>query len=257
MAQYQQNIDYTNPFIANLDINEHSQLVDLEDEINKQKKFPKKQFFGYLWGYFIHVFMIIMLITDNTEYKHPLKILLALHLIMRLFEFNHKYKYSKIFDMIVVSIKIVLDNIWVWFALIWALDEPKSGIIKTFNYFIIGSIFFVDFLIILLILMVLGVFLYFYFRERRSPTHQKPATLKMIKNHSIVILFSELVGIELDKDCGICLQEYDPNDKVRKLKCNHYFHDGCITEWLITNKVCPLCRNPIDHDIEKNNITIV
>ena len=34
------------------------------------------------------------------------------------------------------------------------------------------------------------------------------------------------------------------NEKILKLKCNHYFHKDCILEWINQDKSeCPLCRN--------------
>lgn len=47
-----------------------------------------------------------------------------------------------------------------------------------------------------------------------------------------------------DKTCSICLGEYQPKESVRTIpECNHYFHVGCIDEWLRKNPTCPLCRN--------------
>nr|XP_011463983.1 PREDICTED: RING-H2 finger protein ATL20-like [Fragaria vesca subsp. vesca] len=47
-----------------------------------------------------------------------------------------------------------------------------------------------------------------------------------------------------DKTCSICLGEYQPKETVRTIpECNHYFHVGCIDEWLRKNPTCPLCRN--------------
>lgn len=47
-----------------------------------------------------------------------------------------------------------------------------------------------------------------------------------------------------DGTCPICLAEYQPKDTLRTIPaCNHYFHVGCIDEWLKVNRTCPLCRN--------------
>lgn len=42
--------------------------------------------------------------------------------------------------------------------------------------------------------------------------------------------------------CPICLEDYDSNEKVHLLKCNHVYHDKCILRWLYMNSSCPLCR---------------
>ncbi|XP_073135722.1 putative RING-H2 finger protein ATL21A isoform X2 [Henckelia pumila] len=50
-----------------------------------------------------------------------------------------------------------------------------------------------------------------------------------------------------DGTCPICLSEYQPKDTLRSIpECNHYFHVGCIDEWLKLNGTCPLCRNSPD-----------
>ncbi|XP_073127464.1 RING-H2 finger protein ATL22-like [Henckelia pumila] len=44
--------------------------------------------------------------------------------------------------------------------------------------------------------------------------------------------------------CPICLCDYQPKEGLRSIpECNHYFHVGCIDEWLKLNGTCPLCRN--------------
>ncbi|KAI3812802.1 hypothetical protein L1987_17514 [Smallanthus sonchifolius] len=47
-----------------------------------------------------------------------------------------------------------------------------------------------------------------------------------------------------DDTCPICLSKYEPRDALRTIpECDHYFHVGCIDEWLRLNATCPLCRN--------------
>jgi E3 ubiquitin-protein ligase DOA10 len=47
--------------------------------------------------------------------------------------------------------------------------------------------------------------------------------------------------------CTICLLEYAQDDEIIQLPCDerHFFHSGCITEWLNKNNNCPLCKAPI------------
>jgi len=53
---------------------------------------------------------------------------------------------------------------------------------------------------------------------------------------------------ELDKEkykeCSICLEDYNEEDKLRILKCEHGFHTECIDKWLLEcNYKCPVCRD--------------
>ncbi|VDP01157.1 unnamed protein product [Soboliphyme baturini] len=55
-----------------------------------------------------------------------------------------------------------------------------------------------------------------------------------------------------EEKCPICLSEFERNEFVRTLPCNHPFHIACIDRWLITNKKCPICRLSIDHALLPN-----
>ncbi len=50
------------------------------------------------------------------------------------------------------------------------------------------------------------------------------------------------------KHCSICLEDLKEGEIITKLKCNHEFHDNCISIWLNPIKdinTCPLCRHCI------------
>ncbi|KAJ3138789.1 hypothetical protein HK101_003705 [Irineochytrium annulatum] len=44
-----------------------------------------------------------------------------------------------------------------------------------------------------------------------------------------------------DAVCVICLNEYEEDERLRRLACFHHFHLKCVDEWLRQNKTCPLC----------------
>ena len=46
--------------------------------------------------------------------------------------------------------------------------------------------------------------------------------------------------------CTICLSTFQNNEIIRKLSCQHFYHQKCIDRWLENNKKCPLCRFEID-----------
>jgi hypothetical protein len=51
---------------------------------------------------------------------------------------------------------------------------------------------------------------------------------------------------EEEEDCPICLESMDPGQEVSTLPCQHQYHTACINRWLRGNKVCSICRRPID-----------
>lgn len=46
----------------------------------------------------------------------------------------------------------------------------------------------------------------------------------------------------LDSVCSICLDNFEEDENISTLKCNHSFHNKCIEMWLDTNFTCPMCR---------------
>jgi hypothetical protein len=49
------------------------------------------------------------------------------------------------------------------------------------------------------------------------------------------------------ESCTICLSEFENNEDVIILpSCLHIYHHQCISTWLATNKICPICRNEIN-----------
>lgn len=50
--------------------------------------------------------------------------------------------------------------------------------------------------------------------------------------------------------CVVCMEEFQPGDRVRPLpKCAHIFHASCLEQWILTQNSreatkCPMCRRP-------------
>ena len=45
-----------------------------------------------------------------------------------------------------------------------------------------------------------------------------------------------------EKQCIVCLSDYEEGEKVLTLTCFHKFHNACIVEWFKTKDSCPVCR---------------
>ncbi|KAJ6239600.1 e3 ubiquitin-protein ligase ring1-like [Anaeramoeba flamelloides] len=48
--------------------------------------------------------------------------------------------------------------------------------------------------------------------------------------------------VDKKETCPICFDDYQLEDKVIKLTCNHQFHENCCTTWLKEHSTCPTCR---------------
>ncbi|GJJ77335.1 hypothetical protein EMPS_09694 [Entomortierella parvispora] len=55
----------------------------------------------------------------------------------------------------------------------------------------------------------------------------------------------EQVECRISTACSICLCEYEDQEDLRRLPCDHYFHKECVDEWLKLKRTCPLCKRDI------------
>eukprot|EP01103_Thecamoeba_quadrilineata_P003779 TRINITY_DN13518_c0_g1_i1.p1 TRINITY_DN13518_c0_g1~~TRINITY_DN13518_c0_g1_i1.p1 ORF type:complete len:330 (-),score=58.27 TRINITY_DN13518_c0_g1_i1:147-1136(-) len=89
---------------------------------------------------------------------------------------------------------------------------------------------------------------------RAAGIQQSGASEEAIKEIPSMKYYSGLVS-EGNNNCSICLLDYQTDELVRQLPCDHYFHQKCIDEWLALNNSCPLCRQPpikIEGDTQPN-----
>ena len=48
---------------------------------------------------------------------------------------------------------------------------------------------------------------------------------------------------EDERECAVCLSQFEKGDLVRMLHCRHEFHAVCIDKWLLEkDRRCPCCR---------------
>ena len=45
-----------------------------------------------------------------------------------------------------------------------------------------------------------------------------------------------------DDACSVCLGNFQAGEEMRRMYCRHIFHKDCIDEWLMRQRVCPLCK---------------
>ncbi|KAL9556353.1 hypothetical protein MBANPS3_001904 [Mucor bainieri] len=61
-----------------------------------------------------------------------------------------------------------------------------------------------------------------------------------------------------ETDCAVCKDQFESQEQVIELPCEHIFHDECIKPWLKLNSTCPVCRHSVlpdqqEHDNNSNN----
>lgn len=45
-----------------------------------------------------------------------------------------------------------------------------------------------------------------------------------------------------ERNCAVCLEEYEDEENVGRLACGHDFHSNCIKKWLSIKDACPICK---------------
>ena len=61
-----------------------------------------------------------------------------------------------------------------------------------------------------------------------------------------VLVYNEICNEEKEKECSICLSEFEKESKVLLINCSHFFHNECIKEWSMYKQNCPICRKKIE-----------
>ncbi|XP_020587255.1 uncharacterized protein LOC110029343 isoform X2 [Phalaenopsis equestris] len=55
-------------------------------------------------------------------------------------------------------------------------------------------------------------------------------------------IFDIHISTEKERKCSVCQEEYEIDDEVGKLGCDHSFHLECIKKWLLQKNACPVCK---------------
>ena len=129
----------------------------------------------------------------------------------------------------------------------------QKMLIQVFIVLIIGYIEMLKCCLVSLFVCILIPMVFYYARQNQQP-QWIPTAPQFVQNlykqkfnefaqqHN-----GEIGNTDQDKQCAICFLEYTENDEITPLPCDdrHFFHSGCIQEWLKANNSCPMCRQPI------------
>ena len=96
--------------------------------------------------------------------------------------------------------------------------------------------------------------LVFYYVQRFRYMHAKDQLERKLcsqaKRALSIISTSVLKKDDLEmrdfgETCAVCIETYRVADVVRILPCRHQFHKGCIDQWLLEKRTCPMCKMDI------------
>lgn len=80
------------------------------------------------------------------------------------------------------------------------------------------------------------------------PTFDNYGSLPMsrVNVHKIPFVLISEEQVSQHISCSICIEMFNVDEKVRKLVCDHCFHDQCIQPWLKLHSNCPVCRQNLN-----------
>uniref|UniRef100_A0A1B6CDM4 RING-type E3 ubiquitin transferase n=1 Tax=Clastoptera arizonana TaxID=38151 RepID=A0A1B6CDM4_9HEMI len=84
-------------------------------------------------------------------------------------------------------------------------------------------------------------------------TGPPPLAKDKIQEIPVTIITQEQVDTNLQ--CSVCWEDFKVSEPVRKLPCEHVYHEPCIIPWLELHGTCPICRKTLSDEAgaEENN----
>ncbi|XP_065333186.1 E3 ubiquitin-protein ligase Iruka-like isoform X2 [Cloeon dipterum] len=75
-----------------------------------------------------------------------------------------------------------------------------------------------------------------------------PAPLAEDKIQSIPSVEVSQEQVDQCLQCSVCWDDFKKGETVRKLTCEHVYHDNCIIPWLKLHGTCPICRKVLNEE---------
>jgi len=59
--------------------------------------------------------------------------------------------------------------------------------------------------------------------------------------------------VDSNLQCSVCWEDFKVSEPVRKLVCEHVYHEPCIIPWLELHGTCPICRTTLSEEGRSDN----
>jgi E3 ubiquitin-protein ligase RNF38/44 len=67
---------------------------------------------------------------------------------------------------------------------------------------------------------------------------------KVYSTKAAAINLEEVASDDQETDsCIICQDDFKNEEKIGILRCEHEYHEDCLTKWLLVKNVCPICKS--------------
>jgi len=140
---------------------------------------------------------------------------------------------------ILVFFMFLLGQKWIFHSN--CIGTPLYTYCVIVSIFVITS-FFLPMLMILAICTCAPQVLMIFRRFIRNGNGASEHDIESLPSHQYNPDSDETSG---ETQCSICITDYEVDETVITLPCNHCFHKECIEQWLGIKRECPLCRHDI------------
>jgi len=90
----------------------------------------------------------------------------------------------------------------------------------------------------------------------RLPNRQQqgapPDTINFLETRT----YGDVLGKVYQRECAICLEAWEPSDRVKVMPCQHAFHEECLASWLRRANTCAICRLDIVSKLKEDHSSI-
>ena len=113
-----------------------------------------------------------------------------------------------------------------------------------------SPVWFIPVLIVIVIILATSsavvIYMFILLQRRRRIAEAGNGPVNALSPKEMQLLPTRLIeeaDKSEDKDCAVCLDNFECGGTIRVLPCSHYFHQSCIDPWLLNhNRNCPVCK---------------
>lgn len=215
---------------------------------------------GYILTVYSFITMIVVLvlvmISDINDYNSNIMLMAVMYFFVSLLtKFLYPCVKNGIFknrvSLFSQRTSIIITGFWFLIVFVGFLDWTRET--KTTNsslYYFMGYVYMSDLIISIITFSVLSAIFMIISGRRHAEEVEAEETnweklnvlMSVIEGMSSLEKFVNLIKRDGDTTCVICFDDFQEDDELRVLQCNHYFHDACIRTWFERSVSCPICR---------------
>lgn len=192
-------------------------------------------FYKFKVGFFVSLLLYLVITHDNI-FQCDLWVIAFIRIIHRLpwllpiFKGDNLILYQVINQIISMMLHMSL--------LVTKYEPNHSG--SNCDKNLVNVIYFETHLVVAMFVIFGGILL---LAVCDAKYYSKKIDKKIVLNS---ISFNDIIKWnQADRNCCICIDNFNNDDLLAKIKCGHFDHLECMNEWIKKSLCCPRCRSAI------------